>query len=107
MSDQIPLDGSVGDRMELGPDGHAYFFVNNQVASFDPATGQIHATTIQAPQGVFGWYGLGVDPVDGAIYVTDAKDFTNPGDVYIFEPNGTQRAKFTTDIIPRSFGFKR
>jgi hypothetical protein len=107
VSDQIPLDGAVGDRMELGPDGHAYFFVNNKVAAFDPTTGRIHTTTIQAPQGVFGWYGLGVDPVDGAIYVTDAKDFTNPGDVYVFEPNGTQRAKFTADIIPRSFGFKR
>lgn len=104
---QIPLDGSVGDRMELGPDGHAYFFVNNQVVTFDPKTSQVHSTTIRPPSGVFGWYGLGIDPSDGTIYVTDAKDFVTPGDVYLFEPNGTLRKKFTADIIPRSFGFKR
>lgn len=107
VTDQIPLDGNVGDRMELGPDGHAYFVVNNKVATFDTASGQVHTTTIQTPEGVFGWYGLGVDPVDGAVYLTDAKDYTNPGDVYVFEPSGALRAKFAADIIPRSFGFKR
>jgi len=107
VKDQIPLDGSVGDRMELGPDGHVYFFVNNRVAAFDPVTRHFHTAPIQTPQGVLGWYGLGVDPSDGAIYLTDAKDFTTPGDVYIFEPNGTLRAKFTADIIPRAFGFRR
>lgn len=105
--DQIPLDGSVGDRMELGPDGHVYFFVDNQVVVFEPKPGSMPSAIIRPPSGVLGWYGLGIDPSDGTIYVTDAKDYVTPGDVYIFEPNGTLRKKFTADIIPRSFGFKR
>lgn len=105
--EQIPLDAAPGDRMKLSPNGSAYFLIGSQVVGFDTSLRAVQATPIKAPAGVFGFYGIGVDPTTGAIYVTDAKDFVTPGDVYVFEPTGTQLDKFAADIIPRAFGFVR
>jgi DNA-binding beta-propeller fold protein YncE len=104
----VPLDSGASGRMELGPDGLAYLLVEGGVAVFDTNTERLQRTAIQAKaQGVQGFYGLGVDPAGGQVYVTDAKDFVTPGDVYIFEPSGALVTKFTADLIPRAFGFVR
>lgn len=58
------------------------------------------------PQGSRTFYGLGVDPVSGDIYVSDAIDYTQRGVVYRYDANGTQIDQFKTDITPGYFCFK-
>ncbi|MDR2810747.1 MAG: hypothetical protein LBB84_09390 [Tannerellaceae bacterium] len=39
---------------------------------------------------------LGVDPIGGDIYIADAEDFVSTGTLYIFSPEGRQKAKKDT-----------
>jgi YVTN family beta-propeller protein len=39
---------------------------------------------------------LGVDPIGGDIYIADAEDFVSSGTLYIFSPEGLQKAKADT-----------
>jgi sugar lactone lactonase YvrE len=50
------------------------------------------------------FYGLGVD-ASGNIWVSDAKDYVQPGDVYHYNASGTQQASYKTGIIPSGFVF--
>lgn len=43
-------------------------------------------------------YGLNVDDEAGDVYVTDAKDFTTPGEVFCFDKNGAK--KFSFSVTP-------
>lgn len=52
-------------------------------------------------------YGIGVDPTSGDIFIADAKDFTNPGDVYCFGTDGKKKYTFKAGVIPSRFVFYR
>lgn len=50
-------------------------------------------------------YGVKVNPLTGDIYVTDARNYVNPGYLYCFTPEGTLRWKVRTGDIPAHFAF--
>lgn len=50
-------------------------------------------------------YGLGVDPDNGDIYLTDAIDYLQKGIVYQYDRNGNLIYDFKAGIIPSDFGF--
>lgn len=52
------------------------------------------------------FFGLGVDPVDYNIYVTDAVDYNQAGWVYRYSGSAAIVDSFKTDIIPSGFCFK-
>ncbi len=51
------------------------------------------------------FYGLGVDPKDGVIYVSDAIDYVQRGIIYRYQPNGTLINSFKAGITPNNFYF--
>ncbi len=51
-------------------------------------------------------YGLGIDPVNGNIYVSDALDYQQPGIIYRFSKSGAPIDHFKAGIIPGRFCFK-
>lgn len=51
-------------------------------------------------------YGLGIDPVNGNIYVSDALDYQQPGVVYRYSASGNLLDSFKVGIIPGRFCFK-
>ncbi len=51
-------------------------------------------------------YGLGIDPVNGNIYVSDALDYQQPGVIYRFSGSGNLLDSFKAGIIPGRFCFK-
>ncbi len=51
------------------------------------------------------FYGLDVDPTNGDIYVSDALDFNQAGDVYRYNAAGDELATFKAGIIPGGFRF--
>jgi YVTN family beta-propeller protein len=60
----------------------------------------IEGTTISLP------YGIGVDPVSGDVYIADAKDFQNPGEIFCFDKTGKKKASFMSGgFIPGHFAF--
>lgn len=52
-------------------------------------------------------YGVAVDPVSKDIYVTDGRNYVNPGDIYCFAPDGTLRWTTPTGDIPAHIAFLR
>ena len=50
-------------------------------------------------------YGLGIDPENGDIFVSDAGDYVQKGQVYIYSKTGTAKHNFTVGIIPNGFMF--
>jgi len=50
-------------------------------------------------------YGLGIDPVNGNIYVSDALDYQQPGIISRFSEAGTLIGSFKAGIIPGRFCF--
>ncbi|MBV6405551.1 MAG: YncE family protein [Flavobacteriales bacterium] len=51
------------------------------------------------------FYGLGVDPDNGTIYVSDAVDYVQHGVVLRYSPGGTELGSFLAGIIPGGFCF--
>ncbi|MBK6410851.1 MAG: hypothetical protein IPF78_14360 [Flavobacteriales bacterium] len=63
------------------------------VAAFVPADGR-------------NLYALGVDPVDGTIYLSDAIDYVQRGMIYRYRPDGSLLNTFHAGTIPGSFCFR-
>lgn len=51
-------------------------------------------------------YGLGVDPVDGTLYLSDAIDYVQRGLIYRYRPDGSPLNSFHAGTIPGSFCFR-
>lgn len=52
-------------------------------------------------------YGMSVNPENGDIYITDAKDFVTPGMVYCYDRRGKRKWKAMTGDIPGHFAYTR
>jgi DNA-binding beta-propeller fold protein YncE len=52
-------------------------------------------------------YGLAIDPSNGDIYVTDAKDYLVSGTLYCFDKTGTKKWSVTAGDIPAHIAFIR
>lgn len=52
------------------------------------------------------FYGLGIDPANSDIYVSDAMDYLRKGWVFRYNSSGTAVDSFRVDIAPSSFCFK-
>ncbi|MCB0763862.1 MAG: hypothetical protein KDB84_04095 [Flavobacteriales bacterium] len=51
------------------------------------------------------FYGLGVDPTDGTVFVADAIDYVQRGVVYRYAPDGSETGTFHAGIVPGGFLF--
>jgi YVTN family beta-propeller protein len=51
------------------------------------------------------FYGLGVNPKDGNIYLTDAIDYSQPSDVLIYSSKGDSLSRFKAGVIASDFLF--
>jgi DNA-binding beta-propeller fold protein YncE len=52
-------------------------------------------------------YGVAINPQTGEIYITDAKDFINPGTLYCFSPDGKKKWEASTGDVPAHIVFTR
>jgi DNA-binding beta-propeller fold protein YncE len=57
------------------------------------------------PSGGRTLYALGIDPRNSEVYVGDALDFQQRGQVYIYRPDGQERVQFSAGVIPNGFWF--
>lgn len=53
------------------------------------------------------WYGLGVDPYSGIIYLANAKDYVSKGEVVVLSSSGAIFQRFACGINPGGFLFYR
>ena len=83
-----------------------YVFYNNEVRRFDIAASTLSETfRIAAPEGGT-FYNMAVNPQNGDLYVTDAKNYMMNGTVYRYSDDGVLLSSFEAGIIPSAMLFK-
>lgn len=85
--------------------GDTLYYINKGIFAFPVAnTGQLREVI---PGGKRNIYGLGIDPGNGQIYITDALDFSQKGYVIRFSPKSYQKIdSFRAGIIPSRVYFR-
>jgi Domain of unknown function (DUF5074) len=95
------LIGGHAYKIGIDPDGLAYVPSTDSVLVVDTRLRQVVRTFVQ---GAF--YGIVVDRVSGDVYLSDAKDFQQPGTVSVYSRSGQLKTQFGVGVIPGAFAFK-
>ena len=98
--DSIGISGHPS-RLTLTENGTGYFIESTGVV-------QINYMDMQINEGTFitgFYYGLDYDPVSKKLYILDAKDFVQNGQLLIYDTQGTKLSKHMVGIIPGNVGF--
>ena len=100
---ELTMYANVGS-IAINGEGDRIYYTCNDIYSMSindnahPAEPIIEAD----PENAYRYYGLGVDPTTGLVYVADAKDFTQNGGGKVYDNNGNLKKKFDTGICPDS-----
>ena len=106
-----PRTTAIVDSIDIP--GHAYTIaVSGTGLAYVPSSDSVmvidtraHRVTGTFARGAF--YAVGVEESSGDIYLSDAKNFAQPGEVLVYASDGQLRTRFTAGVIPGSFAFKR
>jgi len=101
-------------ELSLNPTKDTLYFLNNTAGKNGTANGVFQLSSdasglpdlplIASNDRLF--YGLGIDPLSGAVYVSDAIDHIQKGWVFRHSSEGSRIDSFKVDIIPGEFCFK-
>lgn len=81
-----------------------YYLANGGVYKFSITSSVLPSSPLIAQAG-YNFYGLGVDPNTGIIYVADAIDYVQNGVILKYQSDGTYINSFTVGIIPNHLYF--
>ena len=100
------FDGSAMILKANASGSALYVVYNNEVRRFDIAASALSESfSIAAPaEGTF--YNMAVNPQNGDLYVTDAKNYMMNGAVYRYSDDGVLLSSFDAGIIPSAMLFK-
>ena len=82
-----------------------YFYVGNSVFAIGINATSGSSDALFTVSDSFGFYGIRVDPDTGNVFVADAKDFVQDGEVYIYSEDGSMINSITVGRIPNGFLF--
>jgi DNA-binding beta-propeller fold protein YncE len=86
-------------------DGDTLFFMEKGIKRMDVDAEGLPATSF-IRQYAHSFYKLGINPVNGDVFVTDAIDYQQNGFVYIYNNKGDSLKTYRVGIIPGSMCFK-
>lgn len=92
-------------RLVINAEGNVIHYLNNGVYRMDITMDALPTTPFIGADGR-NFYGLGVDPSNGAIHVADALDYTQRGLVLRFTSSGEPLGSFHAGRIPSGFVFR-
>ena len=106
-----PSSDTVSDSVFIGPHATDIGIGADGIGSVPTTTEVLRVDTrVHRLTGVFreGSYdAVGVEQASGDVYLADPKDYTQPGTVSVFAPDGSMRIQFSVGIIPGAFAFKQ
>jgi YVTN family beta-propeller protein len=101
VTDSILIGGHATD-IGIGADGIGYVPSTAEVLRVDT---RVHRVTGVFRDGAYD--AVGVEQASGDVYLADPKDYTQPGTVSVYAPDGSLRIQFNVGIIPGAFAFKQ
>jgi len=102
---QFPADAKPVKLSLDGEGENLFFLLGNEVQKMSVLADQLPGKPFITTQSKL-LYGLGVDPVNGNIYVSDALDYQQPGLITRFSATGRLLNTFKAGIIPGRFCFR-
>jgi hypothetical protein len=94
--------GGHAFTMAIGADGKGYIPATTGVFAINTRTNSVVGQFLPGS-----FYGVGIEAVSGDVYLSDPKNYTQPGTVFIYSKDGQIRKQFDAGVIPGSFAFKR
>lgn len=91
--------GAGPGRLSLNGGGDTLYYLDGDLYRCSIDAGQLPTQPFIAAEGR-NLYGLGIHPQSSEIYLADAKDYVQRGEVYIYRPDGSLRRSFLAGIIP-------
>lgn len=109
----FPEERSSPSELQTGPGGENLYFIDSGAGTIEAEKGvfRMGISDTELPQSAFIpedgklYYGLAIDPLNGEIYCSDARDYLSKGRVYRYTPEGVLLDNFQAGIIPGSFAF--
>ncbi len=92
-------------RLKINGSKDTLYYINNGVCVMSISSADLPAQSL-IEEGNKKFYGLGIDPLSGVIYVADAMDYVQKSTVYRYQSNGTALSSFKSGIISSDFYFK-
>lgn len=100
----FPSLNDIVGQIATTPAGDSLYYISNNIYKIG-----IDETELQLEPIIYknsrNFRALGIDPITGEIYVSDAIDFMSEGKVYRYRSNGAAVDTFDVGIIPGSFCF--
>ena len=99
--------GDYPGSLKLNGGRDTLYFINKHVYRHPVLSEEEPVIIIESNyQSYGGFYGLGIDPGSSEIYISDAIDYTQRGQVYRYSPQGVAIDTFKTGITPSAFCFR-
>jgi hypothetical protein len=92
-------------RLKINGSKDTLYYINNGVYSMSISSSNLPTQPL-IEEGNKKFYGLGIDPLSGLIYVADAMDYVQKSTIYRYQSNGTALSSFKSGIISSDFYFK-
>ena len=97
--------GDHPSEVQLNGAGDTLYWINKDIWRMDVASSRLPVRPFIRNSGTI-FFSLTVSPATGEVYVADAIDYTQPGLVYRYSPNGALEDRFHVGINPGAFCWK-
>ena len=92
-------------KLSINAAGDSLFYISGSIYAMSIDASELPTTPIiQNQEKTF--YGMGIDPTNSNIYVTDAKDYTQSGMLYRYSSQGDSINSYEVGIVPGDIGFR-
>jgi YVTN family beta-propeller protein len=91
--------------LQVDGEGNTLYYLEKGVRKMETDAEALPTTTFIPESGHF-FYKLGINPVNGDIFITDAVDYQNNGYVILYKKDGSLISTLNADISPASIYFK-
>jgi len=99
--------GGHASEMAISPDGFVYVVEGNRILKYNGLTYQLVTSGFVVGSPSSNYDAIAVDEYTNSVYVADAKDFVQNGEVRIYSPDGFLKGRFDTGVAPVSIAFRR
>lgn len=98
-------DGAGPSDIAMSADGTVLYYLDSNLFAMNVAADSLpKCPVVSAEGGLF--YGLGIDPNNGDIYVADAIDYVQKGVILRYNKSGESLDEWRGGVIPAAFGFE-
>lgn len=82
------------------------FYINTTGIGYAPVDNMFNKSENFIPKGTKNFYGIGIHPVTHDIYLSDAMDYVQKSNIYIYSGKGVQKQTFKAGVNANGFYFE-